>query len=307
MNTKKLTALTLVALSATALMPHSFATGDIVDLGSDTANTTSNTATSWDGLSLGDTTTNTTSTTTGWDSLSLGSDSNSNTTNTNTDNWNWWNDLNLWGWNDTATNTENTPTYEKVDKKENAYKFNMFIKDPTKSYVVKFATGNKDLVLSNFIINNNNVSDNLKKSLTIVLKKGDKTTVVKMSDLDIKPINVSKDAEVYLVYNPDGVDNSSELALSNNNLDIYADEFRQPAQEGELNYNNGQIDIVNPVDYKEAKVNYEVKPELIKTVTATKTALTKKDTWPVENTVALVLAMLLVITGIAMMKKEENA
>lgn len=293
MNSKKaLTALTLVALSTTTFMWASFATWNVVDLWNDTANTTADSNSSWPDLSLGsDTTSNTGDTTSNtWDngdSLSLGGDTTNNTDNTNTDTIN--------------------PTYQKDTKKDDVYKFSMFIKDPSKSYVVKFATGNTDLVLSNFIINNNNVSDNLKKSLTIVLKKGGKTTVVKMSDLDLKPVNVSKDAEVYLVYNPNGVDNSSELALSNNKLNIYAEQFRQPVQEGELSYNNGQIDVVNPITYKEALVNYNVKPELIKTSSKIKTALTKKDTWPVENTVGLMLAVLLVILGIAMYRKEENA
>ena len=205
--------------------------------------------------------------------------------------------------NDTATDTttdtttSEVPTYEKVANKENAYKFDVLIPDANKSYVVKFATGTKDLVLSNFIVNNNNISDNLKNSLSLVIKDGDKKTVVKLSDLDVQSIDIPKTAELYLIYNPNGVDNSNELSLSDNKLNIYAEQIRQPLQEGELQYNNGEIQVVNPVDYQEATVNYDVKPELVKDV-KTKKALTKKDTGPVENTALLVLAILLIIVGV---------
>jgi len=293
MNKKTLTLLLTASLLTTGLVGNSFATGDdVLDLGSDTANPTNDTNNSTgNDLDLGSDTNNSTN-----NDLDLGGD-NGDTNNQNTQD----------NVSDTNNTTEQTPTYEKDTKKDNTYKFDVLIKDASKSYVVKFATGDKDLVLSNFIINNNNVSDNLKKSLSLIIKDWDKSTVVKMEDLDVKPVNVPKSAELYLVYNPDGVDNSSELSLSDNKLNIYAEEIRQPAQEGELNYNNWQIEIVNPVDYTEATVNYDVKPELIKTSNEAKKSLTKKDTWPVENTVALVLAILLVITGIAMTKKEENA
>ncbi len=265
-------------------------------------------------LDLWDTTTTTDSGNTGG-VLDLGTGTNdvNNTNNDNTldlgvwdnqnqdntiDVWNWNNDV--WNWSDVDNNV--IVEYEKV--KDGEYKFNYPIPDANKSYVVEFTGADKNMILSTIIINDNNISDNLKKSFTIVIKTSNNKKTYTLDDLDVKSINISKGDKIYLIYNPwDNIDNTAELSLLNNELKIYAKEIPQPYRWWELQLNNGEIEMINPVVYKQASEQSEIvtyNPKI-------KKAIAKKDTGPVENTIllSLLFIILLAIVGLYFRKQQD--
>jgi hypothetical protein len=280
---------TLGVFAINTLTTISFAE-EILDLGDTTTatNTTANTGSDTLDLGLDDTQTQDTTTQQTTDTLDLGGDVNTQAQTTQQG------DLDT-----QQTNQQIVVEYQKIG--ENEYKFNMPILDANKSYVVEFDIPTQDLTLTDIVINNGNISDNLKKSIEILVidNQGNKKTY-NLDDLDLKPITIPANSKVYLLYVPKDVDNTAELALLNNELKVYAKEITQPKIWGELQYDNaGNVIVANPVEYKEAQAespiatyepqvdNKEVKKEI-----------TKKDTGPVENTIMLIFALLaLVLVG----------
>jgi hypothetical protein len=109
---------------------------------------------------------------------------------------------------------------------------------------------------------------------------------------------------VYL--KPNDVDNSSELALLNNEVKIYASKITQPELWGKLEYSNGEIQVNNPVNYQEAQENDVIKnynPTVKKEV---KKTITKKDTGPVENLVVLSLILMLLVLASGYYLKKQS-
>jgi len=205
-----------------------------------------------------------------------------------------------------------TPTFEKVADTENAYKFNFPIEDATKTYAVEFATGTEDLTLVNLVLGDGNVSDDLKASFSVIVSNDEGTTTYSLEDIEnnTNGVEVKAGDKVYLIYNPEDRNNSTELLVLNNAPKFYAEELTQPKELGEITFDEVEglqftgdtIEYVEANEDNTALANYnpEVKEKEVKET------LTKKDTWPMENTIFLLLGLLsLGLLGYKSAKKES--
>jgi hypothetical protein len=68
----------------------------------------------------------------------------------------------------------------------------MPIPEANNSYVVKFKDVDNDMNLTDVVINNDNISENLKKSFQIVVVNKDGKQTYSLDDLDLKPIALKK-------------------------------------------------------------------------------------------------------------------